>query len=124
MQAVIEIVTGPHGGRKIRLDGAGAVRVGRAEQADLATQDSFMSGVHFSVECDGQSCLVRDLNSRNGTLLNGKRIGTETLRDRDSISAGETTFIVRLIEGSPEAGTEPARRAQQNPPQISRTRDS
>ncbi len=54
-----------------------------------------MSGVHFVVECDETGCRIRDLNSSNGTLVNGTKVGAATLQDGDQIVAGQTRFSVR-----------------------------
>jgi hypothetical protein len=65
-----------------------------------------MSARHFAVvHSDGQY-LIRDLDSANGTFVNGKRIGTVTLKDGDRIEAGHSTFVVRLRAGEP--ATSPA----------------
>ncbi len=58
-----------------------------------------MSGVHFALETDSEICRLRDLNSTNGTQLNGAPL-TEAvvLHTGDKIQAGETIFAVE-IEG-------------------------
>lgn len=99
MRLILEIVSGPHAGKKIQLEAGQVVRVGRTGKADFATQDSYMSGEHFAVECDGKTGRVRDLNSRNGTLLNEERVAEGTLHDGDRVFAGQTNFIVK-IEGA------------------------
>jgi pSer/pThr/pTyr-binding forkhead associated (FHA) protein len=56
-----------------------------------------MSRRHFTIECESGMALIKDLQSTNGTFLNGKRVQAESLSDRDRVIAGLTTFIVRLI---------------------------
>jgi hypothetical protein len=84
------------------------VRVGRTTKADFATQDTYMSGVHFIIECTQTSCRLSDLNSRNGTLVNDEPLKrTVTLRDGDRIFAGQTNFVVHLETSAaeqPQAG--------------------
>jgi len=53
-----------------------------------------MSGAHFVVECDEKRCVLRDLNSSNGTLVNGAKVSSALLIPGDIVVAGETTFFV------------------------------
>lgn len=48
--------------------------VGRSRQADLYLPGSWVSGEHASVWWDGRAWRVRDLDSRNGTLLDGQHV--------------------------------------------------
>ena len=67
-----------------------------AESADLALDDPAVSRVHAILEPVGTTWLVRDLGSRNGTHLNGKRLsGQRRLRDRDEILTGRTRLVYR-----------------------------
>jgi hypothetical protein len=98
MPVFLEVRSGPQAGKKIRLEQDHVLRVGRSPRADLAfAEDSHMSGVHFNVGVQGRSCYLTDLNSRNGTLVNGQTVNTAMLGHKDTIVAGETTFVV-LIE--------------------------
>ncbi len=79
------------------------VRVGRAPKSGLATQDPYMSGEHFALECSVETCRVRDLNSRNGTFLNKERISEAVLHEDDQIYGGQTTLVVHIEEAKPGA---------------------
>src|SRR3712207_5051731 len=102
MRVVIEIVSGPQAGQKYTVERGQVLRVGRTSQADLATGDTFMSRVHFAVECGSEVCRIQDLNSRNGTLLNGADLTSAVLRDGDRIFAGQTDFVAR-VEGAQQS---------------------
>jgi pSer/pThr/pTyr-binding forkhead associated (FHA) protein len=83
-------------------------KVGRADGADLViAEDGLLSRLHFQVECRESSCVVRDLNSTNGTFVNSRRIAEAELSDGDTLSAGRTTFTVRQA-GAPDAADESA----------------
>ncbi len=60
--------------------------------------DSYLSGAHFEVNCNGDECAVRDLGSSNGTFVNGARIDQTAVavKEGDQISAGEMTFLVQV----------------------------
>lgn len=97
MPVFLEVRSGPRKGSKIRLDPARLLRVGRTSRADLSFEDdSHLSGVHFSLGCEGNGCRLTDLNSRNGTLVNGQTVNTAVLGNGDTIVAGETTFVVTV----------------------------
>jgi pSer/pThr/pTyr-binding forkhead associated (FHA) protein len=96
MRLVLEILSGSNRGRQINVETGETVRVGRARPAEVALGDDFMSGLHFALKCDARGCRVRDLNSRNGTKVNGELIIEAPLKDGDQLFAGRTHFSVRL----------------------------
>lgn len=71
--------------------GSGATVVGR-EQGAIRVDDSAVSSRHFQVEERGSEFFLRDLESSNGTFLNGHRVRSAKLRSGDRITAGGTTF--------------------------------
>jgi hypothetical protein len=102
MPVFLEVRSGPQAGNKIRLDQGRILRVGRASRADLAcTEDSHMSSLHFSLGWEGANCRVTDLNSRNGTLVNGQTVNAAVLSDGATIVAGETAFAIRIEPDEP-----------------------
>ncbi len=61
---------------------------------ELTISDLKVSRSHFEISCAEQLCTLRDLGSRNGTLLNGEAlIRPALLKAGDMISAGDTVFI-------------------------------
>lgn len=69
--------------------------VGRSEACDICIDDVIMSRQHFVIENIGSSLYVSDLNSKNGTCVNGKLIdGRTELRSGDTLSAGHTTMLI------------------------------
>lgn len=106
MQAVLQVTSGPHAGRKISLHAGLPFRIGRTTKADYAiAEDTYLSGAHFSVEWSGESCVVRDLGSSNGTFLNGTRMSEGLLQNGDVITAGQSSFAF-AYETVPQAGLE------------------
>src|SRR5216683_2306547 len=101
MRLVLEVTSGPHRGKRIEVGVGETVRVGRTRKADVALADNFLSGAHFALECDSKGCRLRDLNSRNGTQLNGELITEAALNNGDQVFAGRTDFAVRL-EAAPK----------------------
>ncbi len=87
----------------MRLASREVRQFGRTDWADTSfPHDAKMSQVHFSLETDGKICRIRDLDSSNGTQVNGESMVEHVLADGDRITAGETTFLVQ-IEGGADA---------------------
>jgi pilus assembly protein CpaF len=67
----------------------GRTLVGRGEHCDLRIEDEAVSTDHLEITRRGSTLLATDLDSRNGTLLNGARLeGTRRLRNGDVLLAG------------------------------------
>lgn len=97
MIVVLDVQAGPSSGKRIRVPAGRSVRVGRGSQSDISfPKDGYLSAAHFSLECDGTTCSVNDLSSRNGTFVNDKKVDKSLLRDGDIIIAGSTVLAVRL----------------------------
>jgi len=70
--------------------------VGRGEGSGLATMDNNASRSHFLLREGDDGFRVKDLGSKNGTFVNGRRIdGPVELVDGDLIRAGRVVFVFR-----------------------------
>ena len=109
MGVLLEINAGPMAGRLIGLKTGEAVTFGRAAgRAQFALpHDTFMSGVHFAVECGPSGCRVLDRKSSNGTFLNGARIQDAMLANGDEIKGGQTIFTVKIVADAKLASSMP-----------------
>src|SRR5579864_7227257 len=71
---------------------SGPATVGRSASADIALDHPSVSRRHAQLLADEQGrWVVRDLNSRNGTTVNGAAIAEKLLRDGDLLRFGEVT---------------------------------
>lgn len=125
MAVVLEIKAGPLSGEKIVIRTGETVTFGRAAgRANFALpHDTFMSGLHFAVECGSQGPFLKDRNSSNGTFLNGARVKDSPLTNGDEIRTGQTSFSVRLVADDklpstapPISAAPPPRTAAPEPP--------
>jgi DNA-binding NtrC family response regulator len=66
--------------------------IGRDPQNHLCLGDNFISSRHARIEKRGTNFILRDLQSRNGTFLNGSRILEANLKLNDQIQIGESFF--------------------------------
>jgi len=87
------------------------IRIGRHSDNDLKFDpavDREVSGLHAEILCQGERVSIRDLQSRNGTFVNGRRINQITsLRHGDAIQFAPTgpKIIFSLGEAAPGTGT-------------------
>jgi DNA-binding CsgD family transcriptional regulator len=93
--ALLEIMR-PLGIPSVTLDGE-TVNIGKSADNDLVIEtDPTLSRHHARVERVGAAWTIEDLNSKNGTLINGERIfGTCVLRHGDELQLGETQILFR-----------------------------
>jgi pSer/pThr/pTyr-binding forkhead associated (FHA) protein len=56
-----------------------------------------LSRVHFEIAFNGDIAAIRDLQSTNGTFVDGMRVQEVVLRSGSKISAGRTEFDFELI---------------------------
>jgi len=81
-------------GRQERLLGE-VTRIGRAPQNELPFADGAMSVVHARIVREGESFVIEDVASRNGTFVNDQRVTRQVLRDGDVVAIGRArlTFL-------------------------------
>jgi two-component system, NtrC family, sensor kinase len=90
------------------------VVVGRGPRADVRIEDERLSREHFAVSREANAFVVCDLNSRNGTWVEGQRVSRSELRSSDTIRAGRTRFlfkeglvpILQKLDGQPDCATQ------------------
>jgi pSer/pThr/pTyr-binding forkhead associated (FHA) protein len=76
---------------------SGTTTFGRDDSADVAIDDRGLSRVHFEIAFNGDIAAIRDLQSTNGTFVDGMRVQEVVLRSGSKISAGRTEFDFELI---------------------------
>ncbi len=84
----------PTGDRRFVLPEGSTLVLGRDTTCDLPILDPGVSRRHADVRVDGEVLVLQDLSSRNGTWLNGKRIGKGQARVGDLISFGPVELAV------------------------------
>lgn len=80
----------------LELSIADSFIVGRSQICNLYFDDKRMSRQHFALEWDGQDMYVTDLETTNGTLVNGVKINKRRrLQPDDKVSAGSVEMTIR-----------------------------
>lgn len=99
---IVEVRWGPMNGRKVTIDPGASLSVGRTDLADLViAHDKHLSGQHFSLEWDGKRATLRDLDSMEGTLLDGEPVKSANVGHGAWIRAGETDLSVYIEDKVP-----------------------
>ena len=101
--AFLVITAGRRTGSYYKLDGPRSV-IGRSRRAQVFVDDPLIEGEHASIRCEriGGSArgefVLRDLDSAQGTFLNGQRITSMViLEDGDTLRLGETELVFKRI---------------------------
>lgn len=68
--------------------------IGRDLECDIALVDPRVSRRHVHLSVDGERIRFTDLDSSNGTFLNGERQGSGELRAGDELRMGDTELAV------------------------------
>jgi pSer/pThr/pTyr-binding forkhead associated (FHA) protein len=70
------------------------LRLGRGADADVNVEDRWVSRDHCELDWVDQALVVRDLNSKHGTYVNGHPIREITLKPGDMLNIGLSKFLV------------------------------
>jgi pSer/pThr/pTyr-binding forkhead associated (FHA) protein len=68
--------------------------IGRATRVDFIVDADLVSRVHCRVAAGASGLEVIDLDSTNGTYVNGQRVDRAPLRDGDRLGVGRVELIV------------------------------
>src|SRR5262249_24053718 len=78
--------------------GPGSFVCGRAARADVRLDDRQISRSHARIKVDATSAFIEDLQTVNGTLVNGREVrARQRLKAGDTVQFGATEFRVELI---------------------------
>jgi Nif-specific regulatory protein len=97
MRPRLLVLSGPLKDSTISLS-EGEVTVGRDASNGIAVVDPSVSRKHCLVSWSEGRFRVRDLDSRNGTLVNGNGIEEQWLEHGDQIATGDSSFLFLLDE--------------------------
>ncbi|MFW6303161.1 MAG: FHA domain-containing protein [Candidatus Sumerlaeota bacterium] len=78
--------------------------IGRASDNDVVIENLSISRKHAELRIQNNSFVVTDLNSSNGTRVNGLPITESDVEDGDIIGVGKHNLILSAPEGLPEPG--------------------
>lgn len=93
-RARVVIISGDQAGAAYPLKDT--VSIGRADSNTIALKDAKVSRQHSQIQQHGSEFIVVDLNSSNGTYVNGQKIEEHVLTNNDEIQIGD--YILQFQE--------------------------
>jgi transcriptional regulator with GAF, ATPase, and Fis domain len=105
MAAKLIAIAGPFKGTTFPVKYAECV-VGRDASSGLCLEDEAVSRRHCVILSEAGTIRIRDLESRNGTMVNHAPITERALESGDQLKIGESTFLFSTADAAPIAPRE------------------
>lgn len=96
MKALATVVKGSASQSKYELDAAQPTRIGRGNGCQIFLSDPLSSRTHAIISYEAGRWIVSDAESRNGTLLNDRKVAQSPLTNGDRIQIGSTELLFEL----------------------------
>lgn len=72
------------------------VNIGRGSDCHVVLDNPGISRIHAIIEREGDNLQITDLDSGNGTFVNGNSVKKASLRSGDTVRVGKFTLVIRL----------------------------
>jgi two-component system response regulator HydG len=103
LYAYLTILTGNRAGTNFPLDARRKTLIGRGTDCHISLPDPLCSRVHATLSFESDGWMIRDAESRNGTLVNGQKVDEATVADGNTIRVGSAEFEFHESEEPPTA---------------------
>ncbi|HUU69526.1 MAG TPA: ATP-binding protein [Planctomycetota bacterium] len=100
----LEVLNGPQQGTVFDLED-GTCNIGRMMGNEVIIYDEKVSSRHASIVRSAGKLILRDLQSRNGTFLNGLPVDSAVIRNSDIVRMGDTELVFHCSEQQPSTDT-------------------
>ena len=97
MRALLRVTSGQRANEELTVRTGEVLSVGRSSESDLQLLDLGVSRFHCVVEGQADGLSVADLNSSNGTFVNGEAIKRQMLTTDDEIRIGPVRVLIKEI---------------------------
>lgn len=114
MPGAIRLV--PNAGETFVVQPGRSVTIGRRKGCDLVLPDAGISRQHCRLEVIAGTWRATDLDSSNGTFLNGQRVTAAELKNGDELRIGPVAFVVSIDEAVAVGAPAAAARLPEPPP--------
>lgn len=99
MDIILKVMKGAKAGAKIAVK-KDVFLIGRSPECNLCSGSTSISRKHCAIRRSGTKVTIKDLGSRNGTLVNGTKITDEVELDSgDTLNIGNLEFLVTFTSG-------------------------
>lgn len=106
---IVRILSGPQAGKTFPLK-EGKNKIGRGQSCDIQLSANGVSKEHLEISIIGDKVLFTDLNSSNGSFLNGVKVKGGLFKVGDKLSLHDV--LIDLVYAQPRATSRPAAQAQ------------
>jgi two-component system, NtrC family, sensor kinase len=89
----LRVIQGPDRGRVFDIEGEVST-IGRDPSCEVSLRDSGVSRRHAHIVLHGGRCILKDLGSSNGTLVNGQKISEIDFQTGDQLRVGNTVLAM------------------------------
>ena len=93
---VLTATAGPDRGKSVTIERGASIVIGRDPRSNLQMLDSEVSRLNTEIKNTEGKFRITDLNSRNGTRVNGKKIKSQELSPGDEIRVGQSRLTFTL----------------------------
>ena len=101
-KATLLVVEGAEQGARFEIDEQ-PVSLGRGAGHDIRILDTEISRTHARIHFDGETFVLTDLNSSNGTYVNGAEIRSRKLQSGDRVQMGRTSLLFAFVTDPSQA---------------------
>ena len=99
MSGVLRVVSGQRAGDRVTVQPGEALSIGRSGESDLQLLGSGVSRFHCVIEEQASGLVITDLNSSNGTFVNGQRVKRQPLESGAEVEIGTVKVVVESVPG-------------------------
>ncbi len=104
MKALATVIRGSASEKKYELDASQPIRIGRGNGCQIYLSDPLSSRTHAIISYEDGHWIASDADSRNGTLVNDKKISEVPLAHGDRIQVGSTELLFELPSDQDDTG--------------------
>jgi pSer/pThr/pTyr-binding forkhead associated (FHA) protein len=91
----LRFISGKYQGGEFPLSENREIVIGRSSDLDMVLVEDMVSRKHARIACTDVEIAIEDLNSTNGTFVNGEKIRRSTLKEGDRVLIG--TSILKVV---------------------------
>lgn len=81
---------------------SGRILIGRSESCEIVIPSSVISSIHAVFEINANGAKLYDMNSKNGTMVNGDKVIAKEIVVGDTVSFGNISFIFQEYSPTPK----------------------
>jgi pSer/pThr/pTyr-binding forkhead associated (FHA) protein len=93
----LRVSGGDHDGEIHSIENTLGATIGRSSSNSISLRDSKVSRTHCQIRLSEDGFIIADLQSTNGTYVNGERINEQPLNVGDEVRVGNTMLRLEMV---------------------------